>query len=409
MTEIDHYQQRIEELEQELGDMTIALSHAWDQLVPFLQKVPSQADTAQDVMPILHAVSAAVDTDLAGLYLFQTDEWYTVPEAVFLADECFRQLPLISGEQTMQLKLESGHSVQWAFVPVVSEKATVGVLGIGSYDSNRLFTAVDLRILGRMAERIGGQVAAASLERLREREVIQAREMQIANEIQQSVQPLEAPRNSQVNMASYWQPAKEVGGDTWGWLQPDKSHLAWFMLDVAGKGLPAALAAVALHTAISMALRMRLAPADVLRLVNEQFYDAYTRTDLMATAAIVSLNLENGAIQLANAGHPPILVRHAGAWLRLEATVPPIGVLPSLHAEPQVLMLKSNDIVICHSDGFSEIETPTRLWGQTGLLNVISPGIEDAQSLTQEIVAASQRAGVIQDDQTLITAIYTNR
>lgn len=407
VTDIHHYQQQVERLERELDEMTIALSQAWDQLVPFLQQVPMQAETGQDILPILQAVSAAADTELAGIYLFQSGEWYTVPDAVCLAPGCEAQLASISQVQTLGLPLETGQQVHWAFAPVVAESEIMGVLGIGTYNTDRCFTSVDLRIIVRMAERIGSQVAAAQLARFREREAIQAREMQIANEIQQSVQPVEAPCNSHIRMASYWQPAKEVGGDTWGWVQQDDGRLAWFILDVAGKGLPAALAAVALHTAISMALRMRVAPADVLRLVNEQFYEAYTRTDLIATAAIVSVNPANGVLELANAGHPPVLVRHGGAWLRLAATAPPIGVLPDLEAEPQLMTLYPGDAVICYSDGFTEIETPTRLWGQTGLLGAIPPGADDVQTLTDSIVAASRRAGTARDDQTLIAALYT--
>ncbi len=39
--------------------MTIVLTQAWDQLVPFLQEVPTQAETVQNIEPILHTVAAA--------------------------------------------------------------------------------------------------------------------------------------------------------------------------------------------------------------------------------------------------------------------------------------------------------------------------------------------------------------
>jgi serine phosphatase RsbU (regulator of sigma subunit) len=406
-SQLMRYQERIKKLENELDEMTGALSQAWDQLVPFLQEIPRQAESTQDIVPILQAVLAAADTDLVGIYLFKTDEWSTVPTHVPAEDSFLDQIKQLRKEQTLISKINVSQQIRWTFVPIFSERERIGVLGVGLYNIERKLSAVEMRILTRMADRIGDQVAATQLARFREREAIQMREMQIARDIQQSALPVDPPKHLRIQIASYWQPAKEVGGDAWGWVQQKNGCLAWFVLDVAGKGLPAALAAVALHTAISMALRLNLSPADTLHIINEEFYDAYTRTDLMATVVILSLNPENGVLHIANAGHPPVLVRHNGNWLRLAATVPPIGVLPTLHAELQSLTLSSNDLVIAHTDGFSEIQTKSRLWGQTGLLNTIPMGSRNVETLTQQIVTASQHAGSIDDDQTLITTLFT--
>lgn len=402
-----YYQQHIKKLEDELDEMTGALSQAWDQLVPFLQEVPKQAESTQDVVPILQAVLAAADTDMVGIYLLKTDEWSTVPTDLPTENAFLHQVKQILKEQTLISKADSNQQIRWTFVPIFSERERIGVLGVGFYNIERKLSAIEMRILTRMADRIGDQVAATQLARFREREAIQIREMQIARDIQQSALPVEPPNHQRIQIASYWQPAKEVGGDAWGWVQQKNGCLAWFVLDVAGKGLPAALAAVALHTAISMALRLNLSPTDTLHIVNEEFYNAYTRTDLMATVVILSLNPENGVLHIANAGHPPVLVRHKANWLRLPATAPPIGVLPTLRADLQSMTLNTNDLVIAHTDGFSEIQTKSRLWGQTGLLSTVPLSSRNVKTLTQQIVTASQHAGMIDDDQTLITTLFT--
>lgn len=396
---------RIEALEQELNEMTIALSRAWDQLVPFLQDVPSQAETVGDIEPILHAVAAATMTDFAGVYLHRLNEWYSIQKFTpsVLQTQTLRQ---ITQETLLNLSSKTGEMSAWLFVPVVSEGESIGALGIGTHDCEHVFTAVDSRILSRMAERIGGQITATQLTRLRERETIQKRDMQIAHGIQQSMQSIKPPVLEHTQLASYWNPAKEVGGDAMGWVQPSENRLTWFILDVAGKGLPASLAAVALHTAITTLLRMRLSPTETLIALNQQFYDAYTHTDLMATVAILSLDTERGYLEIANAGHPPILVKHSHQWLKLRATSPPIGVLPKLKLESQYLTLQHDDIVIAYSDGFSEIQLETRLWGQTGLLEAIPQGVKSAKELISMIVKASQNAGTADDDQTLVAVMY---
>jgi len=201
-------------------------------------------------------------------------------------------------------------------------------------------------------------------------------------------------------------PATEVGGDAWGWVEQPNGNLAWFILDVAGKGLPAALAAVSLHTAIRMGLRTGLSPTEVIRTVNAEFYDAYTRTNLMATAAAISLDLHTGVLELANAGHPPLLIRTQREWQRMEASVPPIGVLPHIVPETQQITLQPNDLILCYSDGFTEIQVGTKLWGESGLLETIPYGARDVNALTKHIVEISRRVGIVNDDQTLVTARY---
>lgn len=405
-TSIQDYESKIEKLEHELREMTVALTQAWDQLVPFLQDVPLPSETSYDIHPVLHAVAAAADTELAGVLLFQPRQWFGIPEGAQLTAESVKRLETISEEVTIHLTAEGGAQVFCVIAPIFSEREIVGVLGVGTYNLERVFSAAELRIVYRMAERVGSQVAAAQLAHSREREARLMRDMQIANDIQQSIQPSTAPKTCFIQMANYWQPAREVGGDAWGWVQQPDGRLAWFILDIAGKGLPAALAAMALHTAISIALRMQVSPTAVLSLINEQFYDAYTSTDLMATVAIIALDPQNGSLEVANAGHPPVLVRHAREWCELNATAPPIGVLPMLEAESQRMTLHPGDLVLCYSDGITEVQIGEGLWGQAGLMKTIPSGARDVQALTHHIIAASQKVGQVHDDQTLVTARY---
>lgn len=405
MPDVTAYARQIEQLERELDEMTAALSQAWDQLVPFLQEAPPQAESAQDIVPIIQAVIAAADTEMGGVYLFQPDEWLVLPGHFNLPEADKARLRAIEPDQTLSLMVEGPECAAWAFVPVMSEGVISGVLGIGTFNLQRSFNAVELRIIVRMAERVGSQIAAAQLARSREREAALQREMQIANEIQQSIQPEKPPYAPGLHVGSYWRPALQVGGDAWGWVMQPNGRLAWFILDVSGKGLPAALAAVSLHTAIRMALRMQLPPAEVLSVINAEFYDAYTLTGLMATVAIVAHDADSGTLQLANAGHPPVLVRQASGWLHLEATAPPVGVLPELDAEPQIVQLEYGDLILCYSDGFSEIETEQGLWGEAGLLGALPATLSSVEDVVDHIVAASKQAGQARDDQTLVVAL----
>ncbi|MDX2141273.1 MAG: PP2C family protein-serine/threonine phosphatase [Chloroflexota bacterium] len=401
MSDVHQYQEIIRKLEEELDQMTDALSQAWDQLVPFLEETPTAAKSAQDITPIIHALCAGADAEYGGVYLFKSDEWISIPALTLLPASTRERLRDIKREEFL-VEISAGNQpINWAFVPILSEDDIMGMIGIGTADRQHKLTAVELRILHRMAERVGSQISAAKLARVRAREAAFQREVQIAKDIQQSIQPISPPNVEGVEMATYWLSAHQVGGDAWGWMQVNE-RLIWFVLDVAGKGLPAALAAVSLNTAIRMGLRMGLTPSQVLNVVNDELYDAYTRTDLMATVIVLSLDITSGQLEFGNAGHTPLLVQHGNSWCRIPATVPPIGVLPDLELESQFLALQPGDLLIVHSDGFSEIRTPARLWGQTGLLDAVKPQLRNAHAILDHIVQESRIAGEVEDDQTLI-------
>jgi sigma-B regulation protein RsbU (phosphoserine phosphatase) len=147
-----------------------------------------------------------------------------------------------------------------------------------------------------------------------------------------------------------------------------------------------------------------------LKIINEEFYDAYTRTDLMATAVILSYDPATKAYEQANAGHTPTLVRQGGDWHLLKASAPPIGVLPDLNVISQSIVLNPGDVVVGYSDGFSEIETSTGLWSEAGLIGAVPDETSPATVLVQDIVGAARQVSIhseLQDDQTLIVLTLT--
>src|SRR5690606_23383828 len=122
-SEIQSHEQRILELEQELEEMTVELSQAWDQLVPFLQGPPQQAEATQSILSIIQATIAAADTEFGSVYLFENEEWFSIPDGVSVSSRLREQL---------RSKLHSGESLQWQaegtcwlFVPVTTDQQVV--------------------------------------------------------------------------------------------------------------------------------------------------------------------------------------------------------------------------------------------------------------------------------------------
>jgi predicted glycoside hydrolase/deacetylase ChbG (UPF0249 family) len=103
-----HYEMRIQQLEYELDEMTAELSQAWDQLVPFLQELPQHTETGHDIKALLQAVSAAVDTQIAGIYLIQSKTWFTVPDQIMLTQKSLAMLTEQPTEGVLKIALTTG-------------------------------------------------------------------------------------------------------------------------------------------------------------------------------------------------------------------------------------------------------------------------------------------------------------
>ncbi|MBN1681361.1 MAG: SpoIIE family protein phosphatase [Anaerolineae bacterium] len=413
-------QARIRELEAELDDMTESLAQAWDQLVPFLQETPQQAESTQDIIPVLESIMTAVDAEIGAVYLYPHNarpaEWYTIPSMAVNLGVMQPHLDELAHES----RLHRGHHIpswngtptHWLLTSIVAGDQIAGAIGVGLTEGRREFNAYDVRTLMRMTERAASQIVVTSLAESRAREAQLAHEMQIAGLIQRSIQPAVGPSIAGLDVAADWQPAATVGGDAWGWVMQPSGRMACFVLDVAGKGLPAALAAVSLHTAIMMTLRLDRTPAETLGLVNDMFYDAYTEAGILATATLIAIDPMTGEIEQANSGHTPTLFCRSGVWHQWTATAPPIGVLLETVPEPQYSVFHPDDLIVCYSDGLSEIETASGLWNTQGILQAIPQGISNARQLVNTILSAAEelRDGApIHDDQTMLTVRFTDK
>ena len=408
------YQTRISALETELDEMTGALAQAWDQLVPFLQAAPERANSLRDIVPVLEGIMAAVDAEIGAIYLVPenspTAEWFTIPSNAISHSVLQQHFDALATNlhpyYVNHVPTWNGKPANWMLMPILVNNQPVGAIGVGISEGAREFNAFDARTLMRMTERVAGQIVASDLVASQAREEKLAQELQIAGLIQRSIQPGRSPDLPGLQVSASWEPAANVGGDAWGWVLQPSGRLACFLLDVAGKGLPAALAAVSLHTALKMALKLDLSPVETIRAANEEVYESYTETDILTTVVVARIDPGSGLLEQANAGHPPTLVRTAGRWLTWEATAPPLGVLPELAPQKQQVVLQPGDLAVFYSDGFSEIESEHGMWKTQGLLNAMTdqPPLNAEQAIQRILRSAAdlQANRPAHDDQTLV-------
>jgi serine phosphatase RsbU (regulator of sigma subunit) len=184
-------------------------------------------------------------------------------------------------------------------------------------------------------------------------------EMQTARLIQHSLLPKELPDLAGWQLATYYQPAREVGGDLYDFLAFADGRLGLVIGDVTDKGVPAAMVMATTRSMLRAAALASDSPGEVLARVNNLLY-VDTPERMFVTCFYAILEPENGRLRYANAGHDLPYQHTCGQVVELLATGMPLGLMPDMHYEEKEVQIGSGDSVLFYSDGLVEAHNTAR-------------------------------------------------
>ncbi len=154
-----------------------------------------------------------------------------------------------------------------------------------------------------------------------------------------------------------YEPLGPVSGDHCDVVRPaDGGPVHVVFGDVVGKGVSAALLMSHLHALFRSQLGLGLEVAELLEGANRLLAES-TQANSYATLLLARLH-EDGALELANAGHPEPLVVRAHEVERLEATGLPFGLFAGSTFGVRRLELAPGDLLVLYTDGLSEATDP---------------------------------------------------
>ena len=185
-------------------------------------------------------------------------------------------------------------------------------------------------------------------------------ELGVATRIQASMLPNAfpfLPERKEFDLYASMTPAKEVGGDFYDFFMVDDDRLALVIADVSGKGIPAALFMMASKILIKNRVMTGEAPGEVLRAVNNQICEN-NREEMFVTVWLGVLNLRDGTLKSANAGHEyPILKTPDGNFELLKSKHSfVIGGMPGIKYRESETVLQPGSTLFLYTDGVPEAE-----------------------------------------------------
>ncbi|WP_232534196.1 PP2C family protein-serine/threonine phosphatase [Plantactinospora sp. KBS50] len=216
------------------------------------------------------------------------------------------------------------------------------------------FEPADLDVLRGFAARAGAAVNAALLYR---------EQAEIAETLQSSLLPAAPVPSSGVQWGTAYRPSQatlRIGGDFYGSHPlPDGGSL-FFLGDVSGKGVEAAVFTGQLRQALQALRRVETDPQRLLRLLNDAVLETVRAANQGRFATMVlglaQPDRDGGlTLTLAGGGHlPPLLLRADGSVQPVSLGGMLIGVVPDPHIGATTVRLARGETCVLYSDGVTE-------------------------------------------------------
>ena len=180
-------------------------------------------------------------------------------------------------------------------------------------------------------------------------------ELNVANQIQQSILPTEFPANPAYQIYGSMDPARDIGGDFFDVVRLEEDCVGLAVADVSGKGVPAALFMMSSRTIMKGTAIGVQQPGETLGMVNSLLAED-NETQLFVTVLYAVYDPATGAFTYSCGGHDaPLLVRPDGSSELLPLTDGIVlGIMPGLEYRQNSVTLAPGDTVFCYTDGVTE-------------------------------------------------------
>jgi len=295
------------------------------------------------------------------------------------------------------------------FSPIKFKNKFIGGLALGEKLLGEPYSVDDLELLNTLVYQGAISVENARLQQEHINQERLHRELEIATDIQLSFLPSNQTLVQGLDMAAFFQPAREVGGDFYDFFELPENKLGIVIADVCGKGLPAAL-----HMALTRALIRACSthePEHMKKAVlcTNSLIQQCANTDLFVTLLFSIYDPVTSKLRYVRAGHnyPILYSKSKNNFELLSGEGVALGIFSNITLEEKQIYLKKGDILVFYTDGITEaINSDKEMFGVEGIERLLLkyqdwPANMIAEKIKSEVVEF-EGIGRQSDDLTLI-------
>ncbi len=263
--------------------------------------------------------------------------------------------------------IQSGYNI-----PLFAQTKLVGVM-IAQSVRKKQFSPGETALLQMIGNHVAVAIQRATLieslqGKIRELEAAQVEliqkeriehELDIAQDVQQSLLPHRFPEFPGYAIAAHNKPARKVGGDFYDVIDLDPDHFGVVIADVSGKGIPAALYMALTRSLIRSEARREASPCQVLTNVNQLLLELGEQSSFVSVFYGV-IDKTGHHMLFSRAGHDHPIRLTGDRVTALEGTGTVLGMFAGeeLNLSEEEVQLAPGDRVIFYTDGLTDVMDP---------------------------------------------------
>lgn len=244
-------------------------------------------------------------------------------------------------------------------VPMIRKEKLIGVIQVINKKDADTFTNRDLNVFKILASQCAISIENARLTEIQVQQQSLERELKTARAIQQNLLPSELPEFPGLDVSFKLVPARQVGGDYYNVYKIDDSLTLFFICDVSGKSISAALIVSTICSCILTYMNMikiskkKFDLLDLVKSLNRVLIDSTTDEKFVtcwfglydhSSKKLMSINAGHNTIYVFRNNIPVIELKEGGIFL---------GCMES-EFKIEEIQLEKNDLLVCYTDGVPE-------------------------------------------------------
>lgn len=268
--------------------------------------------------------------------------------------------PRFAGIREMGLRYFETYHCQ-LIIPLFIENQLYAFIHIMDKIDNSAYTRDDKLVLSKFSKVVEVILNNLILSVKEQEAKLTNKDLSLASQIQESIFQKDIPEFAQMDVFAYQKPAKWVNGDYYLVEKVDENKMGLIIADVSGKGVPAALISMVIHSVSRSQNFASTTTNAIVSKINEVMTShmsttGYSKIMSFATLFCGFLDRKNRTLFYTNAAHFPMIIhdRDTDSITELRANAKPLGIFQDQEFYTETYDLQTNQTLVLYSDGITE-------------------------------------------------------
>jgi len=298
-------------------------------------------------------------------------------------------------------------------VPLMCKGNLIGVLNIFNKKDIGGFSNNDQRLLSIIASQSAQIIENARLYEEEKQLRRYENELEMARNIQEGLIPKEVPKTEKLDISSFFNPADEVGGDYFDYLDLGNDKIGIVMADVSGHGAAAALVMTMMKGIVHAITSGFESPEKALAELNS-ILNQIGPKEKFVTMMFLVFDLRSMKLEYSSAGHPPLVFYNSKSKTceLVEFICPALGISSLSQYKQKQMTLSPGDLILVYTDGVTEaFNEEQEMFEETRLLEAVQEVAKQTAAKTIEHVKKQLKEFIkdaSQSDDVAMIAIKAN-